>query len=258
VLVPAAAVALLGLVDDRIGLSARLRLVVQFACALALVGATAIYLDLEPRIATLAWLPVLAVGVVWCTNFYNFMDGIDGIAGSQGVFVAAGAGLLLLGPGSDGIALLPWVVAGACAGFLVWNWSPASIFMGDVGSASLGFLFAALAVFTALSGRLSEWTWLLLLGAFAVDATVTLLVRWRSGQRLTEAHRSHAYQVMARRSGSHARTVLVFAAVNLCWLLPFAFASARAPQWGAALALVALLPLCILALKAGAGRGGDA
>ena len=253
-LIPFGLIALLGLADDRIGLSARLRLIVQFICAVAVVTATVIHFDVPLTVLKLLWLMVLMVAIVWCTNFYNFMDGIDGIAGSQGVFVAAGAAILLCGSGGEGLVALLWATVGACAGFLVWNWSPARIFMGDVGSAALGFLFGSLAAYTSLSGELSEWVWLLLLGAFAVDATVTLAVRAHRRESLAQAHRSHAYQRLARRFGRHSRAVIVFVAVNVCWLLPWSIVAAVRPGFTPYVLFIALAPLVWAAVRVGAGH----
>ena len=154
---------------------------------------------------------LMIVYLAWFLNLFNFMDGIDGIAGAQALSMTATASLLLW-MGSDGaIAALPMLLlAGATAGFLVWNWPPARIFMGDAGSGYLGFALGAMALWTAVEGWLTVWVWLILGGAFLADATVTLLVRARAGLALATAHRSHAYQRLSRYWGSHRSVTLAF------------------------------------------------
>jgi Fuc2NAc and GlcNAc transferase len=144
-------------------------------------------------------------------------------------------------------------VAAAAAGFLIWNWPPARIFMGDAGSGFLGFFVGSIAWATIVRGRLSIWVWLILLGAFIVDATVTLLRRWLRGAHLAEAHRSHAYQRLSRKYRSHLKVTLGILLINGVWLDPLAYAAAARPVWGAGLALLAWVPLIAVAWTAGAG-----
>lgn len=255
------AVALAGLLDDRGGLSVRSRLLVHFAAAACALWARQRLL--VPGTSPDGWALSLTLwvtgglAVVWGTNFFNFMDGIDGLAAQQAVFVAGAAWLLGAGPhaGAEGWMLL--CLVGATSGFLVWNWAPARIFMGDVGSGFLGFALQLLALLTSATGSLTLWSWVILEGAFIVDATVTLIVRGARGERLSAAHRDHAYQRLARRFGSHARVSWGFAAVNILWLLPCAECAARRPQWGPWITLGALAPLVLVAFVLGAGRGGD-
>jgi Fuc2NAc and GlcNAc transferase len=256
VVLPTLVVAMLGLVDDHRGLSANFRLRVQFFCAAASV--VALWATLGPRPLPGGWFALALVlcvpAIAWCTNLYNFMDGIDGIAASQGVFVALTAAWLLQGRGMDGIAWLLVACGGACAGFLAWNWRPASIFMGDVGSGALGFFFGAVALATWVGGVLTPWVWILLLGVFIADATTTLAVRWHRGDRLAEAHRSHAYQRLSRRLGDHGKVVRWVVAVNLLWLMPLATLATVRPNWGGGLAVTGIGALVYAALRLGAGR----
>jgi Fuc2NAc and GlcNAc transferase len=101
--------------------------------------------------------------------------------------------------------------------------------------------------------RLSMWVWLILLGAFIVDATVTLLRRWLRGARVAQAHRSHAYQRLSRKYRSHRRVTLGILCINLFWLDPLAYAAATRPAFGSLLALIAWLPLVVIAWRCGAG-----
>lgn len=201
---------------------------------------------------------LMIVYLVWFLNLFNFMDGIDGIAGAQALSMSATASLLLwFGADAANAALPLLLLAAASAGFLVWNWPPAKIFMGDVGSGYLGFALGALALWTVVEGWLTVWVWLILGGAFLADATVTLLVRARRGTTLGEAHRSHAYQRLSRYWGSHRLVTLAFVAVNLAWLAPWAILAALRSHLGAACSVAALAPLILLAARLGAGRPGE-
>jgi Fuc2NAc and GlcNAc transferase len=196
-------------------------------------------------------LAVLAI--VWVVNLFNFMDGIDGIAGSEALIVCV-AGGAIAGQSSEHVAAAAWLLAGASAGFLAWNWPPARIFMGDVGSGFLGFFIAVLALAAARSAPASAFVWLILGGTFFVDATVTFLRRLLRGVRVYEAHREHAYQWLSRRWQSHAAVDWAFIAVNVCWLAPWAWFAATHPEYAALAGLAALLPLVVLAVAMGAGR----
>ena len=195
------------------------------------------------------------MAAVWSINLFNFMDGIDALASAQCLFVVL-AGVLVSGMG-QGIdtSLLPCVaMAGAAAGFLIWNAPPARIFMGDVGSGFIGFGLIAGALASSSRGSVSVWTWLVLNGVFAVDASITLLTRLLRGQRIYEAHRLHVYQRLARRWSSHGRVTAVYMSINLIWCLPWAIATIKSPGHAPLVSLTALLPLCVAAVAAGAGR----
>lgn len=250
-------VAAIGFLDDRRPMPAALRLVVHTAAAVWAVawlgGLPAIRVG--NLILSSGWLGyVLAVlGIVWTLNLFNFMDGIDGIAASEAVFIGGGAILLSLHSGATDVPAVTAIFCAAATGFLIWNWPPAKIFMGDVGSGYLGYVIAVLAMAATRDNPVSVWVWLILGGAFFVDATVTLARRWLRGERLHEAHRSHAYQWLARRWQSHRRVTLTFLAVDVFWLLPAAWLAARYPRFAVWSLAGALLPLVILAVAAGAG-----
>jgi Fuc2NAc and GlcNAc transferase len=194
--------------------------------------------------------------LAWMINLFNFMDGIDGLAAVEAISVAGvgSAALLLAGGGTLLQAWGPLSLASAVAGFLVWNWPPARIFMGDAGSGFLGF---AIGVFMLQAGRVSSdlfWSWMILAAVFLVDATATLLVRLARGESWWLAHRSHAYQRLALRLGRHLPVSLGILAINLLWLTPWALllSSGLLPA-GVALPL-AFAPLLALAVALGAGR----
>ena len=237
----ALALALVGLLDDLRDLSAALRLALHLLVAGALVAA----LGETGLIVGVA----LTVALAWFVNLYNFMDGIDGLAASQGVLFCLGA-LWFGEPG--GLAPALGLLAAGCLGFLCLNWPPAKIIMGDVGSYFLGFVIGAIALRLGFADGLPWVTSAILLAAFWVDASYTLLARWFTGQRVAAAHRSHAYQKLARRFG-HARVTLGLWALGLAWFAPLAALNARfpslAPLW-LALAAAPCLAACI-AFRAG-------
>ena len=126
--------------------------------------------------------------------------------------------------------------------------------MGDVGSGYIGYFVSVLAVAAARDDSVAVWVWLVLGGVFFVDSTVTLVRRALRGERIHEAHRSHAYQWLARRWGSHRRVTVAVLMLNLIWSLPCAFLVTLHPNHAVAIVVVALVPLVALAFAAGAGR----
>lgn len=180
---------------------------------------------------------IATVGVVWAINLFNFMDGIDGIAGSQAVLIFGFSGIILLVQGSSALSFLAIIFASASLGFLAWNWPPAKVFMGDVGSGVLGYLVAVLALMADRDRAMPVIVFAMIGGVFIFDATVTLLRRLLRGKRPAEAHRDHAYQRMTRVWGRHLPVTLAAAVITLV-LSGLAFISVLSPQ---------LLPACSVA-----------
>jgi Fuc2NAc and GlcNAc transferase len=208
-------------------------------------------------VVELHWLgyALAALYLVWMLNLTNFMDGIDGIAGVEAIAVCLGGAILYLVtvPGTKQW-LAPLVLAAATSGFLVWNWPPAKIFMGDVGSGFLGLMLAALSLQAARVVPTLFWSWVILLGAFVVDATVTLIRRVARGERFYEAHRSHAYQHAAQRWRGHLRVTLTVGAIDLCWLLPIALMVAVGSLDGLLGVFIAYTPIVAASLWLRAGK----
>ena len=161
---------------------------------------------------------IAALAIVWMINLYNFMDGADGLAASEATFVAIAAGVALMWNGELGLALIALSIGGAAGGFFVRNKAPAKIFLGDVGSGLLGFLFAALALVSDKAGGLPFLAWLILLGVFVMDATITLIRRIFRGERWYVAHRSHAYQRLVQSGWSHGKVTRCVLALNFLLL----------------------------------------
>ena len=232
--------------DLRGGLPALPRLLAQVAAVgagiAALPGDALVFQGSLPAVvdhalAALAWL--------WFVNLFNFMDGIDGISGAEGASLGLGAFLLaLLGVAPAGLGPLGLALAGVSLGFLLWNWHPAKIFLGDVGSVPLGYLGGWLMLALAASGA---WQAALLLPAYYLaDATLTLARRLLRGRRIWEAHREHFYQRVVAAGWSHARTSALIAGNNLL-LIGLAIASRQGETAaGAALAAGAILVAALL------------
>ncbi|MFS2123861.1 MraY family glycosyltransferase [Pseudomonas sp. Pseusp97] len=258
-LLPAGAlVAAIGFLDDHRHIPARWRLLGHFVAALWLLG----WLGGVPPLP-MPW-GVLDLGLVgdilglvflvWLLNLYNFMDGIDGIAGLEAISVCLGGALCGWLAGGSQLAWLPLILGMAAAGFLVWNFPPARIFMGDAGSGFLGLILGGLALQAGSLVPPLVWSWLVLLGVFVVDATFTLIHRLMRGERVYEAHRSHAYQRASRRYGSHLRVSLAVTAINLLWLTPLALLVALGHVSGLLALIVAYAPLVLVVAHLGAGR----
>jgi Fuc2NAc and GlcNAc transferase len=253
------AIAAVGFMDDRRPLPAGVRLAVHVAAAMwALLWLGGLPpLQIGERTIEFGWGGYMlgVLGIVWTLNLFNFMDGIDGIAASEAVFVAfAGALLQALASGDDPVIPVAVVFAAACAGFLVWNWPPAQIFMGDVGSGFMGYFIAVLALAFARDNPVALLVWVILGGLFFVDATVTLVRRMSRRESASQAHRSHAYQWLARRWNSHRRVTMLTIATNVFWILPCAWWASIAPASAGWILLLALLPIGIGTMWAGAGR----
>lgn len=201
--------------DDRMGLPPGLRFGVHSAAAVAVVVGTGLTV---PQISfpllgtwTLGPLgpPLAVLFLMWMTNLYNFMDGMDGFAGGMTVVGFGFLAYMALRGGQPGLAALACLIIGATGGFLVYNVPPARIFMGDVGSAPLGFLAGALSLKGVQEQAFDFWVPMLIFSPFLVDATMTLLQRLLRGEKVWQAHREHYYQRLVLSGWSHRKTVVV-------------------------------------------------
>ncbi|EON93904.1 glycosyltransferase WbpL [Marinobacter lipolyticus SM19] len=246
-----ALVALLGFLDDHGHIPAKWRLAGHFLAS----GWLLFSLGTLPPVGfgdtivlsgIIAWV-FFWLYLVWMLNLYNFMDGIDGIAGVEAVTVCLGGALISWLAGMAGGALLPLLFGVAMAGFLVWNLPPARIFMGDVGSGFAGLVLGGLSLCAMVQAPHLFWAWLILLGVFIVDATVTLLRRMLAGYPPHQAHRSHGYQYASRRFRSHRVVTLAVGVINVMWLLPLAVLVSLDWLPGLIGLVIAYVPLACLA-----------
>jgi Fuc2NAc and GlcNAc transferase len=177
--------------------------------------------------------------LVWLVNLYNFMDGIDGITSIETMTVCIGAALLLaLQSPSQSIWATPLLLVASVSGFLYWNFPQAKIFMGDVGSSFLGLILGIFSIQTAWVLPHMFWVWVILLGVFIVDATLTLLRRLTNGEKFYKPHNNHIFQIAARHYNSHKAVTLSIGLINLIWLLPIAYLASN--QWVDGLLAVAI------------------
>ena len=235
--------------DDRATLPVLVRLAAQFgAVAVGLVflpGAGRVFQGLLPPVLDLV---VTGLLWVWFVNLFNFMDGIDGITASETATVGIGVAMIALVAADyeSGAVLLGLSIAATAAGFLAWNWQPAKLFLGDVGSIPLGFLLGWLLLSLAGTGA---WAPALILPLYyLVDATLTLLYRIVRGQRFWRAHREHFYQRAVQRGSSHAAVVLRIVAANLA-LVMLALLATVWPILSMALAVVVVAALLVWLLR---------
>lgn len=208
--------------DDLFEISPKMRLLVQSGVALGAISALGGVEKIDLWIAIIDNSIVTGIFafflIIWFINLYNFLDGIDGYAGSETLFLAL-AGMILFG---DKYFL---VLAVAVSGFLVWNWDKAKIFMGDVGSTLLGYNVAIFTLYYTNQESSNLWVWLILFGVFWFDATLTLLRRYRNKEVLSQAHRKHAYQRITQTGWSHQKTVITAMLINLGGVFPLLWLS---------------------------------
>jgi Fuc2NAc and GlcNAc transferase len=229
----------IGWFDDKQPVSTLVRLLVQLAVSLWLIGFGWSGLLLKD----MALLAATVVAVVWMMNLYNFMDGSNGMAGFQGVFAGLVLALLFQFGDQHMMALLALAVAGACGGFLPLNFPHARVFMGDVASVPLGFIFAAFIVYGLQTGSLSLASSILVMAVFIVDATMTLLKRVFRGERWYTAHAQHVYQRLIAQGWTHHRVLLVYQIVNVIWVLPAIVLVEMYPEYA-----MVTVALCVLLL----------
>ncbi len=234
-LIGAALIALVGFIDDqRGGLDARLRFIAHFAAACIVVFSTGGLVH-SPLPAPLDFsfgifgVPLALLWIVAVTNIYNFLDGIDGFAGLQGVLAGIAIAALIPNTEAKSIGLL---VAGACAGFLIMNWHPAKVFMGDVGSGTLGFLFAAIPFEVAAPERGEAVLFVAVsLWFFLSDGTFTIVRRLVRGEKIWQPHCSHIYQRLAQSGFRHDEVALVIGTATISLVgLAFAVQQTNQPQ----------------------------
>lgn len=248
---PLLLVAVLGFWDDHHDLSMTTRLLIQCIAALA-----CLFILEEGGYLIAPYLPLplplcfLALGfiIVWMINLFNFMDGADGIAATEALFIFAVGGFLLFEVRAYELATLAWGLVALLGGFLIWNWPTARIFMGDCGSCFLGMLVSTYALYSYLKFQMPLMVWVLLTAVFWFDASITLLRRILAGDNWRKPHKLHAYQRLIQLGWSHQRVLIGLIIVNtiLSGLAIMVFRDPRLSYFALGIALVMLLCLYIL------------
>lgn len=204
--------AVVGIIDDIISLKPSTRMLFQtLASALAIYfigGFQVYYFENMPQFLHLIISAFSVIGIIWFINLYNFLDGIDAYASLEAIFVAGALFYFTQSP-------IFVVLLVSTFGFLIWNWPKAKIFMGDVGSTQLGFILIVLGIYFHNEHTLNFTSWLVLTSLFWFDATFTLIRRIKNKEKISQAHKKHAYQRIVQCGFSHLKTSLSALVINI-------------------------------------------
>lgn len=257
-----AIIAFVGFLDDHKGLSAKVRIIFHFLAAILIVFSIGENSNIKifSHEFDMGWISkaIAVFFLVWALNMFNFMDGIDGLAASEAVFSSFIMGVILaIFYRNEEIAFISLAISACSLGFLLWNFPPAKIFMGDAGSGFLGIMLGTLILLSLKIDQLLFWSWAVVSGVFVVDSTVTLLRRALNGAKIYEAHRSHAYQYTAQKYNSHMIVTSSVVIINLFWLTPISYAIITGYIDGFFGLIIAYVPLIILAIVFKAGKSEE-
>ncbi len=256
-----AVILIIGFFDDVFTISSRLRLAIHFGVAawiLFWLGVPDVFGFPDQIIFKVFLAGLGTLYIVWLLNLYNFMDGINGIAGLQAVLFS---GLMLLLLWIDDASFEYWIlllILGAVViGFLFWNFPAAKVFLGDSGSGFLGVVIAAYSIYITQLHTDYFWVALILLSLFISDATITLVRRVLNKNKFDEAHRSHMYQILSRRWGSHVKPVICLCAMSVFVLFPLSYLVVEKHISGVITVIALYFALWLLEWKIGAGLIND-
>ena len=242
-----------GLIDDIFDIRAIHKFLIQICLSIWML----IFFDdgaLFSEVGFLATIKILLffLFIVWMINAYNFMDGIDGMAISGAFYVSFTLTLItLITNGSLELVVLFTLLMASTGAFMLFNWPPASIFMGDSGSIFLGYLFGSFILITIIKDEISLWTWLVIFGYFFADTTVTQIARIILVKNFLKPHRSHAYQNLARITGSHLKVTGWVTFYHIFWLLPLSIWTVLIPNMELIAVFFAIIPGFIIAYRYG-------
>ena len=244
---------LFGFIDDIYDINALLKLTIQVALSIWVL----IWFDVGELII-LNWLPLwislilCCFLLVWMMNLYNFMDGIDGMAASGTIFACfALIATLIITSGFSTLVIILSLLLFSCLGFLIYNWPPATLFMGDSGSVFLGYFFGSLIIISLINGDISFWTWLIVFSYFFGDTNVTIIMRLILSKKWYKPHRSHGYQNLARILDNHKKVTIGVQVYNIFYILPLTVFSVTIPMWAEFFSILAIAPVIILSIYFG-------
>ena len=240
---------LIGFLDDIYGLSSLIKLVLQFLFMFLI----AYFFDIhawimnDPNQFQIFTIFLFLFGSIWLINTFNFIDGADGLVSTNSAIFSLVSGFYFFLGGESTLAGCLWILSSVNLGFLIFNWSPAKIFMGDSGSLLLGSLFVIFITGSSITNQIPIWSWLTLLSIFYVETTVTLVIRlWRKENAFKVHHKLHAYQRQIIVTGDHSRPAKISVWINILWTVPLSIACYLYPQYGALITLIACMPLSII------------
>jgi Fuc2NAc and GlcNAc transferase len=240
-----AVIAVLGVADDRLDLSASVRLPCQIAAAIWIIwwlGGSELMATWFPGLPAIPLASLLVFVTVWFYNAYNFIDGIDGMAGTATIFIGATMGWVLWERGHLMLATWCGLLASGSAAFLVFNWPVAKMFMGEAGSSFISFIFSAVCLESVRADPTVLWYWLLAGAYYFADTTLTTLTRALTVRGWYRPHRSHAYQNLAR-IWSHRRVLMLVLACDIFWVFPWILLLTAFPGMAAVGIVVVYLPI---------------
>jgi len=249
---------IIGVIDDLKKIDVYKRLIIQAFSAITIVyyfqiSGHSFSVDFKGQSSYMIVLASIVLSM-WLMNLYNFMDGIDGYAASQSIFVALSASLIAyLNDPSSHIYMYLLGIGAVNIGFLIRNWYPAKIFMGDTGSISTGCIFAFFIFYSGSEQVISIYTWLILLSIFVSDATYTLFVRIVTKKNITEPHLTHAFHIITKKKKSQTFVVKSLIIINMFWILPMALLSMIHTDYHIIIAFLVYLPIFLYLVRIGAG-----
>ena len=248
-------VAAMGAADDRLDISALYRMPFQFLAAgwICYWFRGLAPVDLGFAVVNLGYLGhvMLFVILIWFYNLFNFIDGIDGMASSATMFICAAIGALLFFQQAPMLGLILILMGASSAAFLLFNWPPARMFLGDTGSSFMSYILSAVFVESLWRNPTNVWSWLIVGGFYFADTTLTTMVRILKVPGWYLPHRSHAYQNLARVWNSHRKVVLRVLMINLFWVTPFFLLSLKHEAWAIGVTAIVYIPLAVFCLKYG-------
>tara|TARA_B100000959_G_C14924865_1_gene601094 strand:- start:136 stop:1161 length:1026 start_codon:yes stop_codon:yes gene_type:complete len=250
------ALVIVGFIDDLREVEPVIRFIIQF-----LVSFWALYwlggmpeIEIGPWVLKQSWVLHLigSLGIVWFINLFNFMDGVDGMLASNASLFSLMGALALFWLGHSSLSVILVLLVASLTGFLIYNWAPAKVFMGDSGAAFIGYTLAVIALYSVSERMLNFWTWIILMGYFVADTTTTMVIKIVTVRGwFHEEHRSHAYQQLALMWKDHRRTTFFVLGITAFWMVPLALLSLRFQKNTVIIAMIALAPVVTLTLLRG-------
>ncbi|MCB2199318.1 glycosyltransferase family 4 protein [bacterium] len=259
ILISGGLIVAIGLLDDLFQLKKRIRITIHILAAVVIVLYVGRNLEIIfPRALEVTGpvaITFVMLYVIWNINSYNFMDGIDGLAGGQAVFMGVTAGSIATFNGNPTLGMVYYLMAASSLGFLRWNWQPAKIFMGDMGSTFIGVTLAVLGIWGKVTSTVPLTAFLILMAVFYTDTTYTVIRKVFERDNPTKTHRDFAFHHAIRKGYSHAKVTGGIMLINFSWLLPLAvLAVLLRSNWSIVPLALAYLPLLYSAVYLKAGQ----
>jgi len=250
------AITIVGFIDDIFNTKAFTKLIIQIILSIWIIFIFLGNLDnILNLTSNLYYWPLMLAAIfllVWLINVFNFMDAIDGMALSGSIMIAWSAALIIFfTQGNNENSVMLFLLGFICLAFLLFNFPPASIFMGDAGSLFLGYFFGGIIIKTFIDGDIHIWTWLIILSYFLTETTLSTLMRIKLTKDWYKAHRSLSYQNLARILNSHRKVTVGSIIFYICWLFPLAILSSIYKDVGFLMFISAIIPIIIMVIKYG-------